>query len=718
MKRRMLSMVLAFLLLIAQLPTVLASTDVIVGEKAIKDSASQSINSTLQISGTNSSGFSKTPSKNISITARQVRPSPAPADLPQRATSSENSDVSNSERHMNVAFDHGVLTISGTGAMESSPARFESAEALFNGELASTVPWKNSIPYIEAADIQPNITSIGNMAFAGAENMTSVTIADSVTSVGIAAFADCTALAHIELPASISSIGEYAFWDCRALIGIAVPVGVSIIREGTFGDCAGLLSVVIPESVTAIEKEAFGYCTALANVTIPDSVASMGEAAFYACGSLRNVVLSKSMSEIREASFYDCGALASVTIPVGVTSIGEAAFANCDHLTDVYYGGSAAEWDAVAIGDANEALKSAAIHYESLENGSAAAGQKNQYVSGQFADVPADHWCAEYVKVAYENGVMNGKSENNFDTTGNLTIAQAVVMASRLHSSYQNIPGNFQASQPWYQSYLDYALAHGIVTKLYDDYNVPISRAEFAVILSRTVPRSSLAEVNSVEDGAIPDVSADFDYYTEIYQLYRAGILTGNDEKGTFTPSSNISRGAAAAIISRLIVPSLRRSITLQAAPFEPVPMNKLENLSSLRKKCTDAELKEAYDVAVEIVTPLAKLGRKAQLQGVMQALRQIAEDIAESGGYSTSAPHYNDPYGYFVLHTASCAGCTRATGLCLNILGIAYEHVNPDSWSHQWCRVNVDGSYWICDAYGFYCGEEPAPYQHPYVNT
>ena len=25
------------------------------------------------------------------------------------------------------------------------------------------------------------------------------------------------------------------------------------------------------------------------------------------------------------------------------------------------------------------------------------------------------------------------------------------------------------------------------------------------------------------------------------------------------------------------------------------------------------------------------------------------------------------------------------------------------------------DGGYWICDAFGLYCGPEPEPYQHPY---
>ena len=56
------------------------------------------------------------------------------------------------------------------------------------------------------------------------------------------------------------------------------------------------------------------------------------------------------------------------------------------------------------------------------------------------------------------------------------------------------------------------------------------------------------------------------------------------------------------------------------------------------------------------------------------------------------------------------------ATALCLDILGIPYEHVNENQYSHQWCRVPMeDGGYWICDAFGLYCGPEPEPYQHPY---
>lgn len=144
---------------------------------------------------------------------------------------------------------------------------------------------------------------------------------------------------------------------------------------------------------------------------------------------------------------------------------------------------------------------------------------------------------------------------------------------------------------------------------------------------------------------------------------------------------------------------------------FSPVPINKLANYKSIKKKMSDEEFQQAYNAALQIVTPLAGMSREDQLTGIATAIREICDNGLE---YSMSNAHYNDPYGYFILGTASCAGCARATGLCLNILGIPYEHVNENQWTHQWCRVNVNGTYWICDAFGLYCGPEPAPYSHP----
>ena len=337
----------------------------------------------------------------------------------------------------------------------------------------------------------------------------------------------------------------------------------------------------------------------------------------------------------------------------------------------------------------------------------------NQYTPGQFTDVPDTLWCASNVQSVYEYGLMNGVSDSYFSVNGELTVIQSIVMACRIHANYYGNAIDTTDASVWYQPYVDYAKAHKLVWEADGAYNSPARRETFVTIFSYAMPMEALKAINDVEDGAIPDVAVSAAYAQSVYRFYRAGILTGNDAKGTFGPQTTITRGAAAAIISRMADPSLRKSFTLHQQPFEPVPISQLANYKSLKKSMTDSEFQAAYDAARKIIEPLAKKDRTEQLKGIASALR----DMVDSGkvAYTTSEPHYNDPYGFFVSGVASCAGCTRATGLCLNMLGIPYEHVNENQYTHQWCRVDMGGGvYWICDAYGLYCGPESAPYLHP----
>ena len=59
----------------------------------------------------------------------------------------------------------------------------------------------------------------------------------------------------------------------------------------------------------------------------------------------------------------------------------------------------------------------------------------------------------------------------------------------------------------------------------------------------------------------IPDVSERSEYADEILALYRAGILTGDERTRAFRPSDTITRAEAAAIISRVALPTTRIKI-------------------------------------------------------------------------------------------------------------------------------------------------------------
>ena len=66
-----------------------------------------------------------------------------------------------------------------------------------------------------------------------------------------------------------------------------------------------------------------------------------------------------------------------------------------------------------------------------------------------------------------------------------------------------------------------------------------------------------------------------------------------------------------------------------------------IQRFKKLVFKCTDEELKEAYDIAVQLVEPFAKFSWEEQVQGIMKTFREYFENGMT---YSTSTPYYNEP--------------------------------------------------------------------------
>jgi hypothetical protein len=85
----------------------------------------------------------------------------------------------------------------------------------------------------------------------------------------------------------VVSIGDDAFEGCTDLTSITIPSGVTRIGELAFSRCTGLASITIPPRVTNIGYQAFKDCTGLTSITIPSSVTSIGSGAFSGCTSLR-----------------------------------------------------------------------------------------------------------------------------------------------------------------------------------------------------------------------------------------------------------------------------------------------------------------------------------------------------------------------------------------------------------------------------------------------
>ena len=272
-----------------------------------------------------------------------------------------------------VLHSDGELVISGTGKM----AQWGD----FNG-----TPWYKYRSLVKSVTILDRVTWIGRCAFNYCDNLSSVTIPNSVTGIGGRAFTGCISLKSLTIPNSVTSIGEFAFSGCTGLTSMTIPDSVTLLAGcvfdgcsglksvtipgsvktiwvGTFNDCTSLTDVTIMDGVTEILRGAFGGCTSLENFTIPDCVTTIGHSAFGRCAGLKNVTIPDSVTSIGDYAFYGCLRLKQLTIPNSVTEIGSQAFYDTAGLTDIYFGGSEAEWLA-AVGTNDICLDdSVIVHY-------------------------------------------------------------------------------------------------------------------------------------------------------------------------------------------------------------------------------------------------------------------------------------------------------------------------------------------------------------------
>ncbi|MBQ4369681.1 MAG: S-layer homology domain-containing protein, partial [Oscillospiraceae bacterium] len=161
---------------------------------------------------------------------------------------------------------------------------------------------------------------------------------------------------------------------------------------------------------------------------------------------------------------------------------------------------------------------------------------RSKTYSNQYSDVSSSYWAYGAIKTCYETSLMQG-SDGTFKPTNNLTVAEALVMACRVHQIYHTGSNTLTNGTPWYQPYIDYAISNSIINEGdFSSYTANITRADMAYIFSRALPTKELGKLNNI--GEIPDLNdAPERDRNPIALLYFSGILTGSDVYGTFHPN-------------------------------------------------------------------------------------------------------------------------------------------------------------------------------------
>ncbi len=268
--------------------------------------------------------------------------------------------------------------------------------------------------------IPEGVTRIEGSAFALCKNLQSVTVPSSVTEINSRAFSSTPW--YNSLPDGFVYIGKVLYaWKGAMVQGakLSVKAGTTQITDYAFNNCSNLVSITIPGSVTKIGEKAFSGCTKLSSLrvadlakwlnisfaytrtyheeddsyrvddyssnplyantsggvtlyvagkevtdlVIPNEVEHIPPYAFKNCTEITSAVIPDGITAIDIGTFSGCTGLLSVTIPESVTEIDKEAFNDCYSLMDIYFGGTEADWNKLSIGENNEFLSQATVHF-------------------------------------------------------------------------------------------------------------------------------------------------------------------------------------------------------------------------------------------------------------------------------------------------------------------------------------------------------------------
>lgn len=461
-------------------------------------------------------------------------------------------------------------SLSGYETMVISPG-------LYGIKFVEDTPVMPTHPDVEKVIIEDGVTQIPDNLFKGCTNLTTIVFPDTLDRIGSYSFEKCTSLKDFTVPDSVTTLGT-AIIEYSGVEYLKIGSSISNCPGTSFLNTEKLKKVEISEGVEEICYGMFMYCNEIEEIHLPSTLKKIENTAFYGMEPIEKIYYNGTREDWKK--------VAGGTLNPGISSknivflkepeVPDKEEIEPDNKDDEKENTENKPQEEKPKPQKDKELTEKNYHLREVEMpkpNSSSQGQtkkgklsnikkKNTY-KNQFSDVKNGHWYAEYIQTAFETGIINGKPDGTFAPNDEVSSAEVIKMAVLINYYYNGLGDEKSKFTPsngekWYDPYMAYAsdVFFGGRT-IVGNPQLPATRYFTALIFASCLPDAEYPQ--TVDVTSIPDVPAYDDYYPYVMQLYRAGILSGNDDKGTFAPDSNLTRSEAVAIVTRVIDSAKRK---------------------------------------------------------------------------------------------------------------------------------------------------------------
>ena len=167
-----------------------------------------------------------------------------------------------------------------------------------------------------------------------------------------------------------------------------------------------------------------------------------------------------------------------------------------------------------------------------------------------FSDVPSSHWANKAITKLYENKVVSGVSETEFDPGRNVTREEFIVMLLRAKGilAADHKSGFADAAEHWSSEYVAAAFEAGIVSGIDSEHfgiGMNMTREDACAVLFRSLGETSEAVADFSDADEISDYAK-----AAVGAMQKKGYVSGFEN--AFMPKKNITRAEAAQMIANV----------------------------------------------------------------------------------------------------------------------------------------------------------------------